>query len=198
MNFFRRKKEDDLQEELQFHLDEEAEQRAAQGLPVDEAHWAARRDLGSVALVKENTRDAWGWEAAGHFMQDLRYTLRGLRQSPGFALTAIAILAVGIGINAMVFSVTNAALFKGFPMVERPEQLLFLSSYDGCCVSYPTYLDWKEQAQSFQNMAIVHGASAKLEGLEHNSRVVRRHGDQRRHVPPRGTKAFAGTRLHGG
>ncbi len=80
MNFFwHRKKERELQEELQFHLDEEAEQRAAQGLPVDEAHWAARRDLGSVAFIKENTRDAWGWTTAANLAQDLRFARARLR-----------------------------------------------------------------------------------------------------------------------
>ena len=163
MTFFnRRRKEKELEEELQFHLDEEAEQRAAQGMPAHEAKWAARRDLGSVGRVKENTLDVGGWTAAGQFIQDVRYTLRGLRHSPGFTLTAIATLAVGIGINAMVFTVTNAVLFKGFPMVERPDRILYMSSTEGCCVSYPTFLDWREQAKSFEEMAIVHGVQVKL------------------------------------
>ncbi len=164
MNFFnRRRKEQELDEELQFHLDEEAEQRAAQGLPADEARWAARRNLGSVALVKERTRDSWGLAALGQLARDFRYTVRGLRQNPGFVLTAIATLAIGIGINAMVFTVTNAVLFKGFPMVERPDRLLYLSSFDGCCVSYPDFLDWREQAKSFQGMALVHGIRSRLD-----------------------------------
>jgi putative ABC transport system permease protein len=80
-----------------------------------------------------------------------------LRRSPGVSLTAIATLAVGIGVNATVFSVTNAVLFKGFPSVDRNDGILYLSSTEGRCVSYPDFLDWRAQATSFEGMALVHG-----------------------------------------
>ncbi len=90
-------------------------------------------------------------------VQDMRFAVRGLRRSPGFTITAIATLALGIGINAAVFTVTKAALFTGFPMVRGNDRLLYLTTTRYCCVSYPDFEDWRAQAKSFQGMAIVEG-----------------------------------------
>ncbi|HJT86507.1 MAG TPA: ABC transporter permease, partial [Bryobacteraceae bacterium] len=94
-------------------------------------------------------------------VQDVRYAARNLRRSPGFALIAVATLAVGIGINAAVFTVTDAVLFKGFPLVEGNDRLLYISS-GGCCISYPDFDDIRAQAKSFQGMGIVHGVGKIL------------------------------------
>ncbi len=112
--------------------------------------------------MKELHRDARGLPWLDGMVQDLRQAIRGLRHSPGFALTAIATLAIGIGVNAAVFTVTNAMLFKGFPLVQRNDRLLYMTSFEGCCVSYADYLDWKAQAGSFSDMAIVAGTSVRL------------------------------------
>ena len=69
----RRRKEDDLREEIQFHLDEEAEERRTEGLTTEAARWAARRDLGNRALVEENTRAEWTWTWLEQLRQDCRY-----------------------------------------------------------------------------------------------------------------------------
>ena len=90
------------------------------------------------------------------FVQDIRFALRALRRSPGFATIAIAMLALGIGINATVFTVTNAVLFKGFPGVERNDRLLYISS-GGCCISYPDFDDIRAQTTSFSGMGLTHG-----------------------------------------
>jgi len=96
------------------------------------------------------------------FLRDLVYAFRALRKSPGFTAVAIAILAIGIGVNAAVFTVAKAALFAGFPQVAHNDRILYLSNSRGCCVSYPDFLDWRAQARSFQGMAIVHGVSGIL------------------------------------
>ena len=70
-------------------------------------------------------------------------------------------LALGIGVNATVFTVTNAVLFKGFPLVDRNDRLLYVSN-GGCCVSYPDFEDIRAQAKSFEGMAIVHGIAKIL------------------------------------
>jgi putative ABC transport system permease protein len=90
-------------------------------------------------------------------VQDLLYVLRGLRRTPGFTFTAIATLAIGIGVNTAVFTVSKAALFAGFPLVKENDRLVYIAMSRGCCVSYPDFVDWRAQARSFQGMAIVHG-----------------------------------------
>src|SRR5579863_8530982 len=105
---------------------------------------------------QELHRDSRGLPALDGILQDVRFAFRALRSSPGFALSAIATLAIGIGVNAAVFTVTKAALFSGFPLVENNERVLYLRG-GGCGVSYPDFLDWRAQARSFTGMAIVHG-----------------------------------------
>ena len=78
-------KEAELREELQFHLEEEAEQRQDDGLTEDEARWAARRELGNLALVEENTRAAWGWTRLEQLARDAGYGLRQVRRNPVFS-----------------------------------------------------------------------------------------------------------------
>ncbi|MBV8730049.1 MAG: ABC transporter permease, partial [Acidobacteriia bacterium] len=88
--------------------------------------------------------------------QDLRYALRGLARNSGLTLVATATLALGIGVNAAVFTVTNAVLFKGFPLVPRNDRLLYISN-GGCCISYPDFEDIRNDAKSFSGMGITHG-----------------------------------------
>ncbi len=92
--------------------------------------------------------------------QDMRFALRGLRRSPGFTFTAIATLAIGIGVNAAVFTVTNAVLFRGFPHVDPNNRILYIGTKAG--VSYPDFEDWRAQAKSFNGMAVVSNGGLRL------------------------------------
>lgn len=88
--------------------------------------------------------------------QDLRDASRGLWRSPGFAIVALLMLAVGIGVNTAVFTVANTALFKGFPLVLENDRVLYLTTTKNA-VSYPDYLDWQSEARSFERIALVRG-----------------------------------------
>ena len=93
----RRRKEAELEDELQFHLDEETDERIAGGLSIDEARRAARRDFGNLPIVREDTRVAWTWTLLEQLAQDLRYGVRMLAANKTFSAMAILSLALGIG-----------------------------------------------------------------------------------------------------
>ncbi len=91
-------------------------------------------------------------------IHDLRLTMRALVKSPGFALAALAMLALGIGVNGTVFTVANGVLFKGFPGIEHNNRMVYIAPKGyNCCLSYPAFLDLRAQAKSFDAMAMVHG-----------------------------------------
>ena len=122
----RRQKEAELQEELQFHLDEDTDERTADGLPMDDARRDARRQLGSVAIVREDTRAAWTWTLLEQLAQDLRYGLRVLLANKTFSALAILSLALGIGANTAIFSFMDVMLMRTLPIPE-PESLVTLA-----------------------------------------------------------------------
>jgi putative ABC transport system permease protein len=95
---------------------------------------------------------------ADSLMQDLRVAGRGMRRSPAFTTVAVLTLAIGIGVNAAVFTVMNAVLFKGFRLVARNDRILYIGTQKngrGCCASYPDFVDWRTQATSFADMGAV-------------------------------------------
>jgi macrolide transport system ATP-binding/permease protein len=122
----RRRKEAELREELQFHLDEEAGERRAQGLAGEEARCAARRELGNVALIQEDTRATWTWTFGEQLLQDLRYGLRILAANKTFSAMAILSLALGIGANTAIFGFMDSILLRSLP-VPDPQSLVMLS-----------------------------------------------------------------------
>src|SRR5512145_1035521 len=122
----RNQKEADLREELQFHLDEETEDRSVDGVPIDEARRAARLDLGNLAIVREDTRAAWGWTLLEQLGQDLRYGVRMLSANKVFSALAIVSLALGIGANTAIFSFMDAMLMRSLPVPE-PQSLVTLA-----------------------------------------------------------------------
>jgi putative ABC transport system permease protein len=116
MNFWwRNKHESDLDEEVKSHLKMAAQDRVERGEAADEADLAARREFGNVQLVKEATRDVWGWQWIRDVADDARYGLRMLLKNPGFAVVAILSLALGIGATTAVFSVIYGVLVNPYP-----------------------------------------------------------------------------------
>jgi predicted permease len=111
----RRRKEAELQEELQFHIDEEAEQRLAAG-----------HDLGNITLLREDTRAMWGWTILEQLGQDLRYGFRTMASHRLFTLLAVSSLALGIGANTAIYSFMDSILLRSLP-VSNPESLVVLN-----------------------------------------------------------------------
>ncbi|HLG56603.1 MAG TPA: ABC transporter permease [Vicinamibacterales bacterium] len=112
----RRRREAELREELEFHLDEEADARRADGLPSEQARSAARRDLGNVMLLREETRTLWSWALLEQFAQDVRFGLRAMLTNRMFTALAALSLALGIGANTAIYSFMDAILLRSLPV----------------------------------------------------------------------------------
>jgi predicted permease len=124
--FRRRIRETELEEEIRFHLDAEAEDRNADGLDEDAARRAASLELGNATLVREDTRAVWGWTFLQQLTQDLRYAFRTMSANRLFTGLVILSLALGIGANTAIFSFVDSILFRSLP-VSEPEALVIFN-----------------------------------------------------------------------
>lgn len=150
--------ESDMDRELRFHIEQATADYIAQGMTPAEARARAFREFGSIELTKDELRDTrvmrWLYDVG----QDLRYAFRGLRQSPGFALTAVIVLALGIGANTAVFTLFHRTLLASLP-VEKPEELVELNCANplepediGCGSSYPGFLMFAARTDLFRGI----------------------------------------------
>ncbi len=144
---FRRMRRD-LDEEIQAHLAMKARDAGDSG--------AARRAFGSPLLIRERSRDAWGWRWLEDLWSDVLYALRALRKNPGFAAAAISTLALGIGANTAIFAVINAALLRMLPVRNPAELRLLVRTIDGRTItsfSYTAFRMFREEGRVLRGVA---------------------------------------------
>jgi predicted permease len=155
--FWRQRRDEELDAEIQSHLDQSIRDRIERGETPDAARANALREFGNVGLVKEATREMWGWAAIERLTQDLRFGLRMLLKHKGVTVVVVLSLALGIGANTAVFSLIDAVLLKMLP-VERPEELHFIQNVGphrlgGGAPPYPCFERFREQNRSFTGLA---------------------------------------------
>ena len=163
----RRRREEELRDELQSHLEMAARDRVERGESDREAARAARREFGNVRLVQQVTRDQWGWIWLEELVQDLRYGGRMLRKNPGFTVVVILTLALGIGANTAIFSLVNGVLLNPLPF-PHAEQLVTIDeskpNFERGSISYPNFRDWQKDNHTFTSIAISRGNDFSLTG----------------------------------
>jgi predicted permease len=171
--------ERDVDTEIQFHLQMRIEDLMRQGQSREDAERTALREYGDTAAARAELasidqraarQGAWR-EWLTSLGQDLRFGLRGLRARPGFSITVLLTLALGIGANAAIFSVVDAVLLRPLPYAQ-PDRLVHLwevydSRVDGRSeASYPDYIDWRQRNKVFADLAGYHGGGFLLGGAQ--------------------------------
>src|SRR5262245_18456640 len=153
-------RERELDEELRYHVEQQTEQNIRLGMSPEEARLSALKSFGGVEQAKERSRVAHGLRWLEDLWQDLRYGLRMLSKNPSFTSIAVVTLALGIGANTVIFSLTNTALLRSLPFRD-PSRLVVINNTHpeiagnvDVTMSYLNYKDLKEQSVSFQDMAV--------------------------------------------
>jgi predicted permease len=165
----------DLDDELRTHIEMETEANLSRGMSPREARRAALIEFGGLAQTAEAYRDGRGLQWLETLFQDIRFAARGFRKAPGFTAVAILSLALGIGVNTVIFSMVNMALLRPLP-VEDPGRLAILSmQQQGSIItpvfSYPDYRDLREQAASAFSDILAYRTG--LDGLSVNGHADR-------------------------
>ena len=174
-NLFRRgRAEREMTREIAAHLALLQEEFEHQGMPPEEAQRAARRSYGGVEQTKELHREARSFMWIEQLVKDVFYSFRQLRRSPGFALTAIAALGLGIGANTAIFSVVNAVLLKPLPVPDPDRFVLLMNTFvsdegesgDNVYASPARFIHWRAQSSVLQDVSAFNSASMNYTGGE--------------------------------
>jgi hypothetical protein len=174
--FRRRHLYDELGEEVRAHLEEKTEQlMRLENLPRAEARQAALRSFGNLTLLEERSREVWHWPRLESVLADVKFAFRRLRKSPGFAVTVLLTLAIGIGANTAVFSVVSSVLLKPLPYPDSGQLVSLslnapgaegLASFQkGLPLSPSMYFTFSESNRTFQSLGTWNPQKANVTGL---------------------------------
>jgi hypothetical protein len=166
----------DLREEMQGHIDERTEQiMRLEGLSRADARQAALRAFGNPTLVETRSREVWAWSRLEALLTDLKVVARRLSRSPGFAVTVLLTLSIGIGANTAVFSVVDSVLLKPLPYrqsdrlvtlsLQAPGAAGLTSFRDGLLLSPSLFLTFAKHNRTFQSLGVWRAGTANLTGI---------------------------------
>lgn len=158
IQFFNRpSRYNELSESIREHLDEKIADFIDRGMTREEAERTARCEFGNATLIEQRSREVWQWPTLESVLADLRFALRQFRKAPGFALTAILVVALGIAASVSIFTFVNAALLKPLPYQDSARLVAVYESNatcPECSFSYPDYQDWKRGNSVFSAFEI--------------------------------------------
>src|SRR5438552_15069878 len=154
----------ELDEEMTFHRTQVEEELIAGGMTPEAAHYAAMRQFGNASKLREQSHEVVAFRAET-VVQDLRFALRQWTKNPGFASTAILILALGMGVSVAICGFVDAALLQPLPYA-NPERLMSVNESNvespRWPLSYPDYLDWQRLNKSFSSLDVYSGSGYLL------------------------------------
>ena len=178
MRYFRRARWDEERElEIQAYLEIETDENIARGMTPEEARYAARRKLGNPTQIREEIYRMNSLTFIESLWQDVRCGLRMLRKNAGFAMVAVLTLALGIGANTAIFSVIHAVLLSPLPY-DHPDRITLVresnpsKGFEQFSVSPPNYMDWKNAAGAFEQMASMSRGQFSYTGGAEPERLV--------------------------
>ena len=168
--------EQELDDEILFHLENEVESNVASGMSPEEARYAALRSFGGIEQTKEECRDARGLALIKSLWQDFRHGLRLLRKSPGFTAVAVLSLSLGIGANTAMFSVVDAVLLRPLPYPAADRLVMLWSTMESYGLptsgsAPPNYRDWRNQNHVFEELGAFQYRGFNLSGESDPERV---------------------------
>jgi putative ABC transport system permease protein len=167
----------ELEEEMRLHRELKEKELVADGVEAGEARHATNRQFGNAMNLRERGQEAWGWRWLEEGLRDARFSLRMCVKSPGFSLGAILILGLGIGLSTAIFSVVNLVLLRPLPYREA-DRLVSVWGYDRPkgfdtdLVSYPDFMDWKNQNHVFESMAASTDAMYTMTGAGEPAAII--------------------------
>ncbi len=170
-------REDELDEEVRFHLEMQTRDNVRRGMSPPEARRAAHRRFGAVEQVKEECRDSWGVRFVDSLVRDVRFALRGLRRTPAFTVVVVLTVATGVGANTAVFSMVNGVLLRSLPFAAGDRlvalhQLAQATGADDIGISFKEINDYRHRTRALDAIAEYHSMYFNLFGRGEARRVA--------------------------
>ena len=174
--FARKRMEIDLDKELRFHFEAQVADKVRSGIPESEARRLTRLEFGGMEQIKEDCRERRGTLWLESIVQDVRYGLRQLRKSPGFTLTAVITVALGIGATTAIFTLVQGVLERSLPVTD-PSRLYRVGDQGTCCYyglgferedgdfdlfPYDLYLNLKQSSPEFEQLAALEAGGSSI------------------------------------